>query len=299
MADHRYFPGMTPDSEFQHINGLRYHVQRWGNPEGQKLFLLHGWSDCGLTFQFLAEQLSALSGGETDIIAPDWRGFGRTEPAAGSYWFPDYYADLEGLLDIYSPKDPVVLIGHSMGGHIACMYAGIRPLRVSQLVVIEGLGMSAIDAAGAPGRFAAWLDELGEEPKFSRYRSVDVLADKLHKRSPRMSIERARFVATAWTKFDEDEQAFLLRTDPRHKRVNPVLYRHEEVMACWRNITARMLALTGRDSTFLVRYEKDGVLDLVSGIIDDFESALIPDSGHMVHHEQPRALAEAIHGWLK
>jgi pimeloyl-ACP methyl ester carboxylesterase len=98
---------------------------------------------------------------------------------------------------------------------------------------------------------------------------------------------------------DQEQGDFVLRADPRHKRVNPVLYRHEEVMACWRRITARMLAVIGGDSSFLGRYEESGVLEQLAGMVDDFESAVIADSGHMVHHEQPEDLAAAIIGWLE
>ena len=290
---------MTPDSEFHEINGLNYHVQRWGPAAGHTVFLLHGWGDCGLSFQFLAEQLLEYAEVDLDIIAPDWRGFGRSDHAAAAYWFPDYYADLEALLDIYSAEEPVTLVGHSMGGHIACMYAGIRPARVGQLVAIEGLGLSPIDADEAPSRFATWLDELQQEPSFSRYESPDTMADRLGKRSPNMPAARARSVADAWLKQDEDHEHYVVRADPRHKRVNPVLYRHEEVAACWRRITARMLAVIGGDSSFLDRYEESGVLEQLARMVDDFESAVIADSGHMVHHEQPDDLAAAIIGWLE
>ncbi len=290
---------MTPDSEFHEINGLNYHVQRWGSAAGHMVFLLHGWGDCGLSFQFLAEQLLEHAEVDLDIIAPDWRGFGRSDHAAAAYWFPDYYADLEALLDIYSAEEPVTLVGHSMGGHVACMYAGIRPARVGQLVAIDGLGMPPIDSDEAPGRFATWLDELKQEPSFSRYAGLDVMADLLAARSSNIDLERANFVARAWMRHDQEQGDFVLRADPRHKRVNPVLYRHEEVMACWRRITARMLAVIGGDSSFLGRYEESGVLEQLAGMVDDLESAVIADSGHMVHHEQPEDLAAAIIGWLE
>ena len=169
---------MKPASEFHEIHGLRYHVQRWGQIDKKKMFLLHGFGDCGLSFQFLAEQMLDLADGNLDIVAPDWRGFGRSEYAAGGYWFPDYYADLDALLNLYSADDAVTLVGHSMGGNIACMYAGIRPHRVAQLVAVDGLGLPSIDPDEAPGRFATWLNELQQEPSSSRYSSIDALAER-------------------------------------------------------------------------------------------------------------------------
>ena len=52
-------------------------------------------------------------------VALDWRGFGGSEWAQEGYWFPDYFADLEALLDIVSPGKPARVIAHSMGGNVA------------------------------------------------------------------------------------------------------------------------------------------------------------------------------------
>ena len=42
---------------------------------------------------------AALRGG-WDVYAPDWRGYGLTEwGRSDSYWFPDYIADLDCLLE--------------------------------------------------------------------------------------------------------------------------------------------------------------------------------------------------------
>ena len=64
------------------------------------------------------------------MIAPDWRGFGRTFHRAPGYWFPEYLADLDDLLSKYSPTAPVRLVGHSMGGNIGGLHAGAMPGRV-------------------------------------------------------------------------------------------------------------------------------------------------------------------------
>jgi pimeloyl-ACP methyl ester carboxylesterase len=44
--------------------------------------------------------------------------------------FADYLADLDMLLDHYAPGQAVDLVGHSMGGNVAMMYAGVRPERI-------------------------------------------------------------------------------------------------------------------------------------------------------------------------
>jgi pimeloyl-ACP methyl ester carboxylesterase len=138
------------ESHFHQIRNLRYHVRCWGNPQAPALFLLHGWMDVSASFQFLVDCLER----PWHVIAPDWRGFGLTEWARDGYWFPDYYADLEALLEIYQPDAPVCLVDHSMGGNVACIYAGVRPQRVARLVSLEGFGAKRTSAADAPQRYA-------------------------------------------------------------------------------------------------------------------------------------------------
>ena len=73
---------------------------------------------------------------------------------------PDYLADLDFLIDRFSPDQPVNLVGHSMGGNVAMMYAGVRPQRIRRLVNLEGFGMAPTQPSQAPGRLVKWIDSL-------------------------------------------------------------------------------------------------------------------------------------------
>jgi len=74
--------------------------------------MLHGWMDVSASFQFVVDALRR----SWRVLAPDWRGYGLTDRAqADCYWFPDYLADLDQLLDALLPDEPVALVGHSMG----------------------------------------------------------------------------------------------------------------------------------------------------------------------------------------
>src|SRR3569623_3365566 len=132
---------MKPSSsEFISIRGLRYHVRRWGEGDAPKLFMLHGWMDVSASFQFIVVCLRR----ERQVIAPDWRGFGLSQPSgADTYWFPDYLGVLDALLEHYAPQLAVDLLGHCMGGNVAMLYAGVRPQRIRRLVKLEGFGLSA------------------------------------------------------------------------------------------------------------------------------------------------------------
>ena len=96
-----------------------------------------------------------------EVIAPDLRGFGESDRvgAGGYYHFPDYVADVAALIEALAPAR-LAVVGHSMGGTIAALYAGVAPTRVERLVLIEGIGPPAMDPAAAVDRMAAWLRDL-------------------------------------------------------------------------------------------------------------------------------------------
>ena len=144
-------------SEFTTLRTIPYHVRQWGTPRpGQPpLVLVHGWMDVAASYQFVVDAFAE----DRHILAPDWRGFGLSgSGGVDSFWIPDYLADLDFLLDHYAPGQAVDLVGHSMGGHIAMLYAGIRPARIHRLVNLEGFGMPATRPSQAPGRYAEWMD---------------------------------------------------------------------------------------------------------------------------------------------
>ncbi|MBU6493604.1 MAG: alpha/beta hydrolase [Burkholderiales bacterium] len=287
----------TSCSEFVDVRGLRYHVRRWGPSTGPKLFLLHGWMDVAASFQFLADALPD----DWQLIAPDWRGFGQTDwPAthgnAGCYWFPDYLADLEALLDHYAPGEMVDLVGHSMGANVVCLYAGIRPARVRRVVDLEGFGLPATVPTQAAGQFARWLDEMREPPQLKRYASLADVVARLRKNNPRLSQGRAEFLAPHWSRQTEAGDWEILG-DPAHKIANPFLYRLDEIMAVWRNVAAPVLHVEARDSEtlrFLARRESIESFRARFQAFADFREVFLDDAGHMVHHDQPEALARLI-----
>ncbi|MCD6078136.1 MAG: hydrolase-like protein, partial [Ramlibacter sp.] len=143
-----YQPKRVSRSEFVPIRNLRYHVRTWGEPAPGRvpLVMVHGWMDVAASYQFVVDAFAQ----DRYVIAPDWRGYGLTKvPHTDNYWFPDYLADLDFLLDHYAADAQVDLVGHSMGGNIAVLYAGARPERIRKLVNLEGFGMPATRPAQA------------------------------------------------------------------------------------------------------------------------------------------------------
>jgi len=250
--------------------------------------LLHGFQDCGDTWQFLVDCLPDT----WSLVAPDWRGFGGTEWAPGGYWFPDYLADLEALLEAVAPGGPARVIGHSMGANIAVLYGGIRPRRLKWIVNLEGIGLRRTQPDDAPARYATWLDELKQPLNEGRYASVQQLADMLMKRNSRLTAERAHFVARAWTR--ESQEGVRLAFDPRHRWVNPVLYHRDEAEACWSRLEIPLLFIGGGGSGHQERRLADFDDERMHALFRDVQIVTLPGLGHMMHHEDPRAVAGPI-----
>lgn len=293
----QYQPLVPAREEFATIRGVEHRVLHWGPTGAPRLFLLHGFQDCADTFQFLVDALPR----DLHCIAPDWRGFGGSQHNAGPYWFPDYLADLEGLLGKFAAGEAVTLVGHSMGGNIAALYAGIRPQRVRRLVSIEGFGLPRTAIEQTPEHYARWLDQLCKGVEQSRYESAAQLAALLQRRNQRLPATVAAFVAAAWTRPDASG-GVLLRFDPWHRLVNPVRYRRDEAEACWRRAQAPALLLLGGQSEYRRHLERDSGVDEVArfaACLPHIEVRDFPALGHMMHHEDAAAVAGIIEDWLQ
>ena len=283
------------ESQFLDIRGLRYHVRRWRCDGAAKIVLLHGWMDVSASFQFLVEALR----GEWDVYAPDWRGYGLTDwGRSDCYWFPDYIADLDFLLDWIEPRAGVNLVGHSLGGNVAALYAGVRAERVARLVNLEGFGLAATRPEQAPARYARWLEELHQPPRLRSYADFSALAERLRKANPRLGLERSDFLARHWGR-EAADGTVVLRGDPAHKIVNPVLWRYEEMRACWERVSAPVLWIDAAGSDTLKRLGLDERHHAERrAAFPRLEYATVRGAGHMMHHDQPEEVARLIEKFL-
>lgn len=281
-------------SEYVPVRGLRYHVRQWGPAGAPRLFMLHGWMDVSATFQFLVDALSE----SWHVLAPDWRGFGLSSWTGGPYWFPDYVADLDALLEHYSPQAPAHLVGASMGGNVACLYAGLRPERAASVTTLEGFGLASADPEESPERLARWLDQVRTPQPPRVYRDVEAFSRRLCEKDPLLRPERARLLARHLGRQREDGTVELT-ADPFHRLVNPVLYRLEEVKAAWRRITAPVLWVVARESTLLRRFvAHDDDYRSRLACFTRLQEVIMENAGHNLQHHQPERLAALIEDFL-
>jgi len=302
MSSTPYVARRQSRSRFIPVRGLRYHALEWGDaslatPERPALVMLHGFMDVGASFQFVVDALTT----DRHALALDWRGFGLSEsPGTDCYWFPDYLGDLDAVLDTLLPDQGVDLLGHSMGGNVAMIYAGVRPERVRRLINLEGFGMPETQPHQAPKRYAQWLDELKQPAQLRSYDSVEAVAQRLRKTNPLLTLERAAWLARQWSRRREDGQWEILG-DPAHKRINPMLYQKAEVLECWRRIAAPVMWVEG-DRTDITRwwgkrYPRED-FEARLAVLADVRKHVLSPAGHMLHHDQPEALAGHIERFL-
>jgi pimeloyl-ACP methyl ester carboxylesterase len=298
-----YQPKRASRSEFVPIRNLRYHVRLWGEPVAGEppLVMVHGWMDVAASWQFVVDAFAR----DRFVIAPDWRGYGLTElPHTDNYWFPDYLADLDLLLDHYAGDAPVDLAGHSMGGNIAMLYAGVRPRRIRRLVNLEGFGMAATEPDQAPARYARWIDELKGyhrgELALTSYETVQSVASRLMKNNRRLSRDQAEWLASHWARQEPDGRWHVLG-DPAHKIVNANLYRVDEVLAIYGRITAPVLSVEASDDSlgqwWKGRYTLAQYHERLKAV-SDIRLGHVADAGHMLHHDRPVEVARLIEDFL-
>jgi len=155
MTTAAYVPRRLATSRFVEARGLRHHVLEWGDASSTQppLLMFHGWMDVAASFQFVVDAFAA----DRHVLAVDWRGFGETgTPAVDTYYFTEYLGDLELVLDALFGADraPVDLLGHSMGGNVTMLYAGVRS--ASGCASSSTSRASACRARSPRTRRAAW-----------------------------------------------------------------------------------------------------------------------------------------------
>jgi pimeloyl-ACP methyl ester carboxylesterase len=266
----------------------RIALTHWGPPDPSPIFLLHGWMDCAAAWQLLVDRLPE----GWPLLAIDWPGYGQSERHAEHYWFPEHLAELDRLLEEYSPEQPARLIGHSMGGTIASMYAGARPERVAWLVNMEGIGMPELPPGELPALIAGWLGALRTPPLARRYPDPEELVAALRRANPCLPLSHARFLADAWTR--PVDGGYEILADPRHQMRTPMRYTRAELEACWAQVRAPHLLLYGTESGHSRRVLDTDRPTELQKIMPALVIKPITAAGHLMPYEQPEQVARAI-----
>ena len=279
------------------VLGLPVHYLEWGTPIGEPLVLVHGFLDQARSWEPLVGFLQQKMDPRLWIVAPDCRGHGASGwvGAGGYYHFPDYVLDLDCVVRALGVSR-FKLVGHSMGGTIAFLYAGTFPQRVTRLVLIEGLGPVGMNFSDAPTRMEEWISEVHERGRnhFREYSSIEAGARQLKKTNARLNDDLALELAREGMK-QNSRGKWIWKFDPLHRTTAPQPFYSFQAIEFLRRIDCPVLIVEGKESHQTQRPDKEARLDALRPKLRiDVEHA-----GHMVHQDNPKGLATLLADFLR
>jgi pimeloyl-ACP methyl ester carboxylesterase len=269
-----------PTSHYYYSQRLKLHYVDWGNADKPPLLLIHGGRDHARNWDWVAQRLRD----DYHIIAPDLRGHGDSEWAQGSqYALIDYVLDIAQLLDQLQ-WFPITIIGHSLGGAIACQYSGIYPDRVKRVVAIEGLGPPPDQLRRGPAyqRMQDWIAQMrafaGRYPR--RYPSLETAVQRMQEANKHLRADQAYHLTVHGTYRNEDG-TYSWKFDNYVRAHSPYEFNMDEARSIWGRITCPTLLLRGTES-----WATDPLEDGRAGAFQQARCVDIARAGHWVHHDQ-------------
>lgn len=253
-------------------NGIRLAYVEAGDPNGEPLLLLHGFTDSSRSFLPMVPHLARYR-----LLIPDQRGHGASDAPECCYGSSQFAYDARLFLDALGVKRAAV-VGHSLGSMVAISLAADQPDRVSKIVLI---GSTAL----VPVKRGDWL-----------YDNVAAMTGPLDSRS---QFARDWHPANQPTPVDpvfanavNDE---LLRI-PLH--VWRGVLRELSYVPVGRHSTdikAPVLILSGgKDPIFSAEHHRS-----LLAVFPHAEAHVFAELGHNPNWEQPEAVASAIDLFLK
>jgi pimeloyl-ACP methyl ester carboxylesterase len=253
------------------VTGPRLRYAEQGEPQGEALVCLHGYTDSWYSFSRLLPLLSSAS----HAYAPDQRGHGDSERPAGGYTIDDLAADAVAFLDAVG-AGRVTLVGHSLGSLVARRVAETRPERVARLVLLGAIA-TPVNAALVGLRDAVRALEDPVPEAFVR----EFQASTLHVPVPdpffaRVVAESRKLPARVWRAVAEGFCAF------------------DDADRLGR-IAAPTLLLWGEADAYFPRAEQERLAAAIPGA----RLVAYPDTGHCPHWERPERVAADLDAFVR
>jgi pimeloyl-ACP methyl ester carboxylesterase len=280
---------IASEDGFVQVRGLRLHLRSWNAAApGTPALLLHGWLDhCG-SFELLAPLLAA----QGPCHALDLRGHGQSDwvGAGGFYHVVEHVADLEGVLDSLRIEGPARLVGHSLGGAVALLYAAARPQRVQHATVIDALPIT-VAPDEVPGRLQSFLHDF-KAPRARRLvASVEDAERRLLRFNPTLAPRAARILAQGGVSPDPAQGgALAFRWDPLLRGHSPLPLTEPVLQALLPHVQAPVLLLRAEGG-----YVADEELARARlGGVRRLRVATLAGVSHHLHLEEPEATSALI-----
>jgi pimeloyl-ACP methyl ester carboxylesterase len=290
MNDNTHQDGIYPFPAGMHTreietNGTTIHVRVGG--QGPAVVMLHGFGTTGDMWGHLASALID----DHMVIAPDLRGLGRSSKPDGGYDKKNQAADVWGVVDALGLQK-IELVTHDIGIMVGYATVATQPERVSRWVAID---------APLPG-IGAW-DQIRQEPTMWHFGFGGPDMERLVADRERIYLDRF------WNELSADPKRF----DEAKREHYAELYALPGAM---RASFAQFLAF-GQDAADNQKFLAQGKLqmpvlafggettfgpgigEMIRGVADNVEDAILPDCGHWITEEQPQATTDLVVDFLR
>jgi pimeloyl-ACP methyl ester carboxylesterase len=273
--------------------GVELHVLEWTPPGVARgtCVLVHGFQDAAWSWDLVAPHLVEIG---YRVLALDQRGFGDSGrvPEGGYYYFPDYLFDLTEMVDALAPAQVISLVGHSMGGNVATMFAGLFPARVDKLALLEGVGPPAFGEDMVIDREQAWIEGVRKN-RPHKPMTFEEAVRRLSIGHPGVRSEIIRTRAKQLSRAVGDDQ-FVWAFDPLHRTRSPIPFSIDRWRVHAERVTAETLCVGGGPSGFHPEDEAARVATFPNA-----RALEIEDAGHMMHWTRPDEVARILVEFLR
>jgi len=280
-----------PISRYYWSQRLKLHYAVWGDEANPPLMLIHGNRDHARTWDQVAEQLKR----DYCVYAVDLRGHGDSQWSVGSqYSLPEFVLDV-AMLGRELNRNPLTVIGHSLGGAVALEYTGVFPQFVKKVVAVEGLGPPMREPVAASARMRSWIGQMQEfdTRKPRRYASLGDATKRMLEENPHLTGEMARHLTIHGMRPNEDG-TLSWKFDNYVRLHSPYEFNIAEAREIWNQIRCPTLLIRGSES-----WASDPEQDGKATAFHNYRSVLVKDAGHWVHHDRLDAFMKVVWDFLR
>jgi len=269
-------------------DGLKLHYWEWGDAKEETFVFVHGVRDQGRSWEHFISALVARGLPIKHAVALDLRGHGESGWPNGNrgYQHEDFLSDLAGLHK-HLDKEPLTIIGHSLGGSMSLLYAATFPEKVKRLVLLESLGPFARADDEVPKILAERLKGRDYVEIPFPYESLEAAAKGLQKNFPLIPDHAALHMARYGTSYKGGRYRW--KHDPILRYRTTTAMSEGQIEAFIRRLKCPILFVYGTESDFMKSVRGPRVK-----LFPNAQIVPIQGAGHHIPHEKPAALAEVV-----
>ena len=271
---------LEPASHYFYSDRLKLQFWDWGTNGKPVLILVHGTRDHARSWDWIARALR----NDYHVYALDLRGHGNSAWAPGAlYSIQEHIFDLTVFVDIIG-KQPVRLIGHSLGAIVSLYFSGTYPEKVAKLVAIEGVGVGPLGRPPkpAPERMLNWIEKTRhvDEHNSRSYPTFAAAVARMKEANPFLSEEVAEHLTLHGTNWNADG-SLVWKFDNYTRVIHPFGLDLTEAVQLLERIECPTLLLWGQQS-----FARDPDVDPQAAAIRNKTIVKVDQAGHWLHHDQ-------------